>query len=182
MPDGVTGTTTGGVAFTITGPGGGYTGKTQGGDWQGQFANSAAVLYDNGDFGAVTITFATPIQSITDITAQATLFGGYTSTFDAYNSAHQLIGVGHFTSDNNDGLNPDTIPGFSFTSSTADISYIVLSTTDDGQGVGLGPTATEDVIVEGVPEPATWTLLLVGFGGLGAGLRLTRRKTAGAIA
>ena len=34
----------------------------------------------------------------------------------------------------------------------------------------------------GVPEPATWGLMLVGFGGLGAALRSKRRKLAAAAA
>lgn len=33
------------------------------------------------------------------------------------------------------------------------------------------------IIKSGIPEPATWSLMLVGFGGLGAALR-SRRKTA----
>ncbi len=32
-----------------------------------------------------------------------------------------------------------------------------------------------------VPENATWVMMLVGFGGLGAALRLRRLKTAGAV-
>ncbi len=34
----------------------------------------------------------------------------------------------------------------------------------------------------GVPEPATWGLMLMGFGGLGAALRANRRRTALATA
>ena len=33
-----------------------------------------------------------------------------------------------------------------------------------------------------VPEPAAWTLMLVGFGGLGASLRMARRRSAKAAA
>lgn len=37
--------------------------------------------------------------------------------------------------------------------------------------------------IAGVPEPAAWALMLVGFGGLGAGLRRSRRRAmAGAVA
>jgi len=39
-----------------------------------------------------------------------------------------------------------------------------------GQTGNVGATA-------GVPEPASWALMLVGFGGLGAALRLRRRQT-----
>ncbi len=28
----------------------------------------------------------------------------------------------------------------------------------------------------GVPEPAAWALMIIGFAGLGAGLRMARRK------
>ncbi len=34
----------------------------------------------------------------------------------------------------------------------------------------------------GVPEPATWAMMLVGFGGLGAAMRLSRRKQAAVAA
>ncbi|MHB8529017.1 MAG: FxDxF family PEP-CTERM protein [Caulobacteraceae bacterium] len=36
--------------------------------------------------------------------------------------------------------------------------------------------------VSGIPEPAAWTLMLAGFGGLGAALRGSRRKQASAAA
>jgi hypothetical protein len=29
-----------------------------------------------------------------------------------------------------------------------------------------------------VPEPATWAMMLIGFGGLGAALRMNHRRTA----
>jgi hypothetical protein len=39
-------------------------------------------------------------------------------------------------------------------------------------------TALSTINVASVPEPATWGLMLVGFGGLGAMLRSNRRRTA----
>jgi hypothetical protein len=36
--------------------------------------------------------------------------------------------------------------------------------------------------VGGVPEPATWAMLLIGFFGVGTALRLARRKQTGAVA
>jgi hypothetical protein len=198
LGNGGTGHTSGGAGIEISGPASnGFTVfiQTTGG-WQGQFADAASLLYDNDIPGPVTITFATgadltPIQSISDITAQADDFGPYTTTFEAFScngetlvadcaGKGQLIGVGHFSSDNLG--NADTIPGFSFTSTSADIAYIVLSTTDDADGIGVGPTATTNVVVTGVPEPATWTLLMGGFGALGAALRFGRRRTADAMA
>ena len=50
-------------------------------------------------------------------------------------------------------------------------AFSVLETAGFGQvlrGVSLAP----------VPEPATWAMMLIGFGGLGAAMRSTRRKAA----
>jgi hypothetical protein len=45
-------------------------------------------------------------------------------------------------------------------------------------GFGSGASADSITLDIGVPEPAAWTLLLVGFGGLGAALRLRRPAAA----
>ena len=44
-------------------------------------------------------------------------------------------------------------------------------------GTAFGP-ALDNVSVAAVPEPASWALMLVGFGGLGAVLRRQRRAVA----
>jgi hypothetical protein len=41
-------------------------------------------------------------------------------------------------------------------------------------------TAFIDNVSAAVPEPASWALMIIGFGGLGAGLRRTRRNVASA--
>ena len=46
-----------------------------------------------------------------------------------------------------------------------------------------GATSVFDVsFSNGVPEPATWAMMLVGFGGLGAAMRGSRRKQSSAVA
>jgi hypothetical protein len=67
--------------------------------------------------------------------------------------------------------------------SSSSFSYVRLTddTTKDGQS---GPTVGADIdaigaistrVTSGVPEPATWALMLVGFGAVGASLRSRRR-------
>jgi hypothetical protein len=61
---------------------------------------------------------------------------------------------------------------------TADNSSDVLSfVADGGPSYALPPFALLDgVSVTSVPEPASWALMLLGVGALGAGLRMRRRE------
>jgi hypothetical protein len=54
-------------------------------------------------------------------------------------------------------------------------SYIVAFLQQNGQ---YGATANSGAILEtgGVPEPATWAMMLLGFGAVGVGMRRNRRK------
>jgi hypothetical protein len=45
-------------------------------------------------------------------------------------------------------------------------------------GAGTADNLTADVFTEGVPEPGTWALMIMGFGGLGAAMRGRRRQQA----
>jgi hypothetical protein len=68
---------------------------------------------------------------------------------------------------------PNTAPSFNFTS-TGQITQIVISSTNDGQGIGLST-------VTGVPEVSTWAMLLAGFAGMGfVGYRRNKAATLAA--
>ena len=51
-----------------------------------------------------------------------------------------------------------------------------------GNGNLTDQTPFTPVTMPGVPEPATWAMMLIGFGGLGAAMRTSRRKGALAAA
>jgi hypothetical protein len=66
---------------------------------------------------------------------------------------------------------------FTPTATTQTLSFLSLGTPN-----GLPPMAALDGIsLTGVPEPATWAMMLIGFGGLGAMVR-RRNRTATAAA
>jgi hypothetical protein len=56
-----------------------------------------------------------------------------------------------------------------------------VSFTDDGPATQQG-MLLDNIVVSSVPEPATWEVMLMGFGGLGAAMRNKRRKLATATA
>ena len=68
----------------------------------------------------------------------------------------------------------------SFTADQAGSVKIGIGTQDGGN---IGPVLDNvNLSVSAVPEPASWAMMLVGFGGLGATLRASRRKPAAATA
>jgi PEP-CTERM motif len=179
----LSGITTGGVDFTITGPGFGFkrvTANSMGtlspccGDrwYPSEFATGTPLVWDGnegtGDSGPgpVTIDFATPISSISTLAAEPELFGSFTATLTAYDGAALLGTSSYFT---NGVLPPGAIPSFNF--SAPAITSIVIDTTNDGSGFALGET----------PEPPTWAMMALGFAGLAfAGNRRARKTVASA--
>ena len=81
--------------------------------------------------------------------------------------------TGH--TDSNLGWKSETLK-FTATSS----SELLTFASGDGAGSAWGP-AIADISVE-VPEPATWAMMLMGFGGLGAAMRMNRRRQGVAVA
>ncbi len=165
LANSLTGVTTAGVDFTITGPGFGFKRVTAGSQsdldrwYPSAFASGTPLLWDAAsdnpaDYGPgpVTIDFATPISSISMMAAEADLFGPFTATLTAYDGA-SLLGTSSYSAS---GVSsPGSIPSFSFAAPA--ITSIVIDTTNDGGGFALGET----------PEPATWAMMAIGFAGLG---------------
>jgi hypothetical protein len=55
-------------------------------------------------------------------------------------------------------------------------SYFVQVTGKEISATGEAPSGT--VLTTAVPEPATWGVMLVGFGAIGASMRGARRRQA----
>ena len=118
----------------------------------------------------------------------ATSFGAgtYTVTFDL--AGNQRGAVDQTTTVSlGDGLDksitlsssdPFKLYSYTFTTTTGGNLFFTESGPSDQQGNILDNVTLNT----GVPEPATWAVMLLGFGGMGAAMRNTRRKQARATA
>lgn len=152
-----------GVTFTALGGGSFTTG----------FGNTP-----NGTFGLIVDNF-NPIQGsfLTAVSTVSVDLGDYNGDADdlflrAYDSANNFLGQATLT-----------IPG-SFTGlMTLDVSFAGISRVEFG-GVGANGASNVyadnfsfDMAASAVPEPATWGLLLLGFGVMGGAMRARSRKS-----
>jgi hypothetical protein len=171
VANGSTGVTTGGVSFTLTGPGTGFQVLEQDVSWAGNFPNNTPVLFDCYGSGPVTFDFTTPIDNISKIAIESNLYGAFVATLLAYDGTTLL---GSQTVSGVSGYAPNTAPAFDF--SALGITSVVISTTNDSVGFGLGGVGGTGGYA-GTPEPSTWVMMLLGFAGLSfAAYRQTKRK------
>ena len=94
-------------------------------------------------------------------------------TIAAYSASGSLLDTLILSSGGANLRAPDAFYGFQ--EKTNDIASFVLT---DGYVAAIG--AVNVGTVSAVPEPATWAVMLAGFGGVGAALRQARRRIASA--
>lgn len=173
---GVTVTSSSGVNATVTNSTGGQMERLdQGSGWSGSFANGAQLLY-NAATGALTLNFLTPVSAagaliqtnyLVDFTATVTTNDG--SSFDV--------------AGNSSSCGCDANPFLGAFSSSANISSITFTTTNsvNSNDFAIGSLQLIDGSVAAVPEPATWAMMIVGFGAIGLSMRHRKRATAAAL-
>ncbi len=162
----LSGTTTGGVGFTIEG-GADYQVRVQGVSWLGTFGDGEHLIFNTGSLPTV-INFASAISSISDIGLQMDVYGAYTATLNAFDGLGNLLGSVSYAGTSS--YTPDTQPGFFFAADG--IRSITLSSSGTGEhAVGYAPSP-----LGAVPEPATWGMMLAGFCIAGTVMRRTRRQ------
>lgn len=137
-----------------------------------------APFHDNTPYlalGSASSQTGTNSETLT-IASGATSAGFYWGSIDGYNSVQFLMnGVSEGTFTGNSlssfGISPGSNQSAYVSFSGSPFNEIILSTTQ--------PNFELDnvALVTGVPEPSTWAMMLLGFGGLGA-LLYRRSKTS----
>jgi hypothetical protein len=170
-------TSGGGLNTVVSSAGNYFLRMDEGVTWAGNFANGEHLLWDGGtSFGAdgpdITLTFATPVKGA-GAKIQADFYGPFTAEIIGSNGGV----LGTFTRNGySNGGNDNSAIFLGMLSSGRDIKQIRFDLTS--AVYDTGDFAIGTVALNTVPEPATWGLMLVGFGGLGAALRLRRRQAA----
>lgn len=113
--------------------------------------------------------FAISLTGATDLTNAVNVYyllaGGPTS--DADNPAnYTLLGQ----------IFPGTGSNINFELSGAIFNGLMLQTVNSGVTIGTLKQVSYDPAPGAVPEPASWALMLLGFGGIGMAMRRSRRR------
>ena len=164
----ITGTTEGGDSVTITGPG--FQLLVQGTNWAGLFYNADSVLFDNFTSGPVTLSFGTPLSSLS-LAAESENYGLYTETAIAYDG-ETVVDTESTTATST--YSPGTVTYLAVNGT--DITSVVFTTTNDLDGFALdgGYGAPVDSTPTSTPEPASITILGIGLVGVGVARRRLR--------
>ena len=164
-------TSGGGASVTVSSAGGDLQRRDQGDGWSGNFAPGTALLWDDGVGPDITLTFANPVAAV-GAKIQADFFGPFTAQIVGSNGAV----LGSFDEDGVASSAADDSTIFIGLQSTAiDISQIqftLLSASNAPNDFAIGPvTFSTTPISAGIPEPATWAMMIVGFAMVGGALR-----------
>lgn len=121
----------------------------------------------NAATGSFTLTFATSIKGFlaeTNWTNDQTSLEGIVEAFDAAGTLLESITLEH-------GMNLVDPGMLGFSRSSADIKSIRFS----NEYVGIRSIS---ISAAAVPEPATWAMMLLGFGMMGAAIRYRRSSSS----
>jgi hypothetical protein len=125
------------------------------------------------------LDFAAPVSAFgVDVLFQSYDCCTFT-TFTAYNNALQVVASGGLIGNGGGGGDPGAalFVGLVSNSTLTDFSRIVFTESDGNNAfpdANIGYDTLRFAGTGGVPEPAAWTLLIAGFGLIGASLRRTR--------
>ncbi len=136
-----------------------------------------ALVLRPGQNNSVQLAWIAPVAGLYNITAQ----------FFRLDSSPGFLAVSPFYSTVQNG--PQTVEAFTLLNPNAPIfnytkqiainpgGYFAFDLSNAGDGYASDSTGVRFSVESAVPEPATWTMMIFGFGAIGFGLRSRRKQT-----
>jgi hypothetical protein len=176
-------TSTGGLGAVVNGGGGNIFTDQQGNPWDGNFA-PGDFLIGTGQVNAaapIDITFAHPVSGFGAQMGYNLISGApvaFTEEIKLFDVGGGMI-ADYTATGEMDTAADNSAVFIGALDTTADIARVEFSTPTTGIGGVDGSFAINQVsLVDSVPEPATWAMMMLGFGSLGAKLRASKRRLA----
>jgi hypothetical protein len=167
VASGTTATSTNGLIVTLTDSVGSMERRDQGLGWNGSFGPGEQLLWNQGD-GTITITFGSPV-SAAGAQIQNDFFGDFIARITLNDGSSFTIGG------TSAPTGADTNPFLGAISDSANIVSIAFSMPTNGPSFAISSLLLIDG-PSGVPEPATWAMMLLGFGAMGLAIRRGRKS------
>jgi hypothetical protein len=173
------------VSANVPTAGASYFSATDGGAGTLQPGGRTAFMWTTGDFVGQTIA-DTGLATATEFSDTFTILNNMNGVDMVVDTIINGVTVGSWTAPDCGGCGVDQQISFDFTFAPVasdpgnfDIFFQLDLTAPPGEGSlafldGGHGTLVGTPITRGVPEPASWALLLMGFGGLGAMMRRRR--------
>jgi len=172
VPSGTVATSANGATVTISDSDGSVQRRDQGNGWNGSFGAGEQLLFNQGS-GVLTFNFAAPVMAA-GAQIQSDVFGAFIARLTTSDGSFFDI------AGNSNSQGGDTNPFLGAISDTANITSISFNLQTNGSSFAISQLNTiGGRQAPAVPEPGTWAMMLLGFGGMGIAMR--KRRTGIAV-
>jgi hypothetical protein len=163
-----------GIAGTTTSAGGNLQVRQQPGNFDGDFSPGDFLEFTGFDGPDITINFNTAVAGA-GAQIQANFGGAFTARITAFDGTTSWS----FTESGVSGSHNDGSAIFlgvlSDSTNLQWVRFTLDSATAYPQSLAINKVSLTDSVAASIPEPASWALMLIGFGTLGCLLRSQRR-------
>jgi hypothetical protein len=170
-----------GVTGTVNDSDGSALRLDQGTGWSGNFAPGDTLLFNNYS-GLINILFDNPVAAA-GAQFQSNEFGSFLARIWYDDGTFADLGFDVAGNSNSNGDDSAVFIGvISDSANIAGITYGLHITQDGPPNSNSGFAIGNVQLIDGVPEPATWAMMLLGFGGIGLVMRRRAKPALAQIA